>query len=311
MPASRLPPLNALRAFEAVGRLGSLRAAAQELGVGASAISRHVANLEGWLGAALLEREGRGLRLTERGREYLQGVEPALAALARASARAMERRPRRRLSVSAPPSLTANWLLPRLEGFIAAHPGIELRLVDRMTHPESAGEVDAAIEYRLEPSPRLLSRRLMEDELVPMAAPAYVARHQIRGPADLGRCTLIETERRLLSWAEALGPLMPPEPPRRLVVGLSLHALEAARLGLGVALANRMNAERAVAEGALVVPFALERAGLPPRPRYWFSVLRGRGEDGALAAFRDWLFSEAGAGAGAGAGTGAGAGAEG
>jgi len=297
MPHRKLPPLNAVRAFEAAARAGGVRAAAEELGVSQSAVSRHIANLEGVLQTSLFLRSGRRLELTDTGREYLQQLEPAFDSIARASQRAAGERRRERLSVSAPPSFILNWLMPRLGGFMEAHPEIELRLVDRMTFPEQGGDVDCAIEYRLDTSPRLRSTALISDEIVPMAAPDYIARHRIRALEDVAACTLIETERRLVSWSDILPPGPERARPRVLTVGLSLHALQAARLGYGIALANRLNASAPMREGALEIPFVLDQSRLPPRPRYYYSVPPGRGADKERA-FHDWLEQELAAGPG-------------
>ncbi len=288
----RLPPLNAVRAFEAAARTGSIRAAADEQNVSQSAISRHVANLEAYLGAALFHRHGRRLLLSEAGREYLQQVETALDSIARASEHASRLRPRERLSISAPPSLTGNWILPRLHRFLEQNPDLDLRLLDRMTHPETEGEVDCAIEYRIDTSPRLKSEALLSDEIVPMAAPAYAARLSIDSLDSLQQATLIETERRLVSWTDVLSGRSWLGRQRMLTVSLSLHALEAARLGLGVALANRHNAKRFVQSSDLAIPFEIDQGLLPPRPRYWFSLSPGQTASEKALLFRDWLRQE-------------------
>ncbi|WP_212524343.1 LysR substrate-binding domain-containing protein [Actibacterium sp. MT2.3-13A] len=291
MSHRKLPPLNSVRTFESAARTGGVRAAAQELNVSQSAVSRHIAILEEYLQTPLFVRSGRRLVLTDAGREYLQQLEPALDSIARASLRATSVKPRERLSVSAPPSFISNWILPRLSGFLEQHPEIELRLVDRMTFPESGEDVDCAIEYRIDTSPRLRSEALMSDEIVPMAAPDYISRFAIRGLDDLSVCTLIETERRLVSWSDILPAATARARPRILTLSLSVHALEAARQGYGVALANRHNASRLVRSGELRVPFLLDQAHLPPRPRYYYSVPPNRRSEKERA-FRDWLDRE-------------------
>ena len=292
MSYRQLPPLNAVRAFEAAARTGGVRAAADELNVSQSAISRHISNLEEHLQTQLFLRRGKRMILTSTGREYLEQLEPALDTIARASIRAMPFQKRKSLAVSAPPTFAVNWLMPRLHRFLDGNPELDLRFVDSSTYPESSSEVDCAIEYRIEPSTRLKSEALFSDEIVPMASAAYVKRFAIRRLEDLQDCTLIETERRLVSWRDVLGQQNWTDQQKTLIVSRSLHALEAARQGLGVALANLHNASSAVSEGELVTPFAIDQNTLPSRPRYFFSTTGDTTLSANALLFREWLIAE-------------------
>ncbi|GMG80837.1 transcriptional regulator GcvA [Paralimibaculum aggregatum] len=285
----KLPPLNALRVFEAVSRHGGVRAAAGELCVTPPAVSHQIANLEDWLGAALFVRRGRSLVLTETGQDYLKEIRPSLEAIGRATTVASQRKARETLTLAAPPTLTAKWLMPRLGGFMAAHPTYDLRLIDRMTFdPEEPG-IDLAIEYRYEPDPDLVSLQILPDEVVALSTAAYAEANGLRSPADLRGLTLIETERRLTSWKTILADYPWAAQQRFLYVSYSLHAFEAAAQGLGVAIGNRANVAELIAEGRLRVPFAFDEATVPPMPRYYLSTVPHKARLERVRAFRDWM----------------------
>jgi len=285
----KLPPLNAIRAFEAVARSGGIRAATDELFVSQSAISRHIANLEAYLKTQLFLRRGKRLILTDIGREYLQRLEPALDTIAQASARARQNPPSSSLTVSVPPSLLLNWLLPKFRTFLESYPDIEITWDDHMTFPEDFKGIDCAIEYRVEPSSRLISEPLLDDEIVAMASPDYVARYAINSIEDVRGCLLIETERRLVSWDDVLRSYPWREEQKRLRVALSMHALEAARLGYGIALANRLNASHAFRKKELCIPFSIDQKNLPRHPQYFISVPRQASDNASVAHFIEWL----------------------
>src|SRR5256885_671829 len=124
----RLPPLNSLRAFESAARLGNFSAAAQALHVTHGAISRQVRQLEQWLGVTLFERIGRRVRLTDQGRDYLNGIQSAFDTIGAATRRLTETTTRRRIAIDALPTFTMRWLLPRLARF-PLHSEVELKLV--------------------------------------------------------------------------------------------------------------------------------------------------------------------------------------
>jgi len=287
-----LPPLNSIKAFEVAARLGGVRLAAAELNVSQSAISRHISNLEAFLQAELFERRGKKIVLTPTGREYLQQLEPALDAISRASQVAARHKPRRHLVVSAPPTFISNWIMPRLHRFLAQEPELDIRFLANLTVPEENEQIDCAIEYRFDSSPRLHSQILLRDENVVLASPAYISANSIACLQDLRGCTLIETERRLVSWTEVLKAFAWGQKQRLISVDLSSHAFEAARHGLGVALANRHNATSLISDGDLAVPFGLDTEGLAPTPRYFFSTSDSKSNTPNAQAFGSWLHRE-------------------
>ncbi len=286
---NELPPLNALRAFETVARLGGVTPAANEMCVTASAVSQQLAKLEKFLGSTLFIRKGRTMLLTETGRDYLTEVSPALQAIGHATAGASRRKERETLTVAAPPSLTCSWILPRLSDFIASYPEYDIRLVDRMTmDPEDRG-VDVAFEYRFDADPHFTTRPILDNETIVLASPGYAARHQIDRIEALQGLTLIDTDRRLTSWKSVLANYPWIHEQQLLSLGYSLHAFEAAAHGVGVALGNRINADVSIQAGRLCVPFELDAELLPRLPSYYLSSLPYKAQWGRVVAFTQWL----------------------
>jgi LysR family glycine cleavage system transcriptional activator len=293
MVLHQLPPLNALRVFESVARLGGVRQAAQELCVTPPAISHQLANLEDFLGAPLFYRRGRKLVLTEIARDYLIEVGPSLEAIGRATTVASQRHKATEvLTVSAPLSFTTNWLVPKLDRFLKAKPGIDLRFLDRMTLDPDESEIDVAIEYRFEPDPDLSSEQILPDEPVPIAAPFFAKQKGLTSLESLKSVTLIETERRLTSWRTILAEFEWSKTQRYLNFSHSLHSFAAAERGLGVALGNRANVAHLVASGHLCIPFDLAPETIPPTPRYYVSTTRHKERLPRVHAFKAWLRDE-------------------
>ncbi|MBO9446656.1 LysR family transcriptional regulator [Ruegeria sp. R14_0] len=279
--------------FETVARLGGVRAAAAELNVTPPAVSHQLDKLEGYLGAPLFIRRGRNLVLTEGAHDYLTEIRPGLEAIGRATSVATQRSQREVLTIAAPPTLTTMWLMPKLHSFSSLYPDYDIRLLDRMTfNPDERG-VDVAIEYRFEADPDLVSVQVLPDELVALTSTNYAERFGIRSVEDLKGATLIETERRLTSWKKVLAGQSWLRRQRFFSVSYSLHAFEAAARGIGVALGNRANAERMLAEGLLCIPFELPPETVPPAPRYFLSAVSHRQRQPRVRAFWDWLVEEA------------------
>lgn len=286
---STLPPLNALKAFEVIAQSGGVRAASEILHVSQSSISRHLSILEDHLQLKLFHRVGRGLILSDAGKDYLLQIGPALETIGSATVAIKRKTQRSTVTLSAPPTLTANWLLPRLPEFLADNPDIDLRLVNAMTLNLTDHDIDCAIEYRFQPAHALSSVLLLKDEIVPVISPDHFNATAIHSLNDLKGITLIETERRLLSWQSVLQGVGWFEKQSFLTVNYSVHALEAARLGLGVALANRHNASGLIASGALVVPFNFPPEKTPRAPRYYVSVFKQTEEKETVSRLRNWL----------------------
>jgi LysR family glycine cleavage system transcriptional activator len=180
----RLPPLAALRAFEAAARHLSLKRAADEIGVTPSAVSHAVASLEDWLGVALFLRGNRSIALTEAGRDYAGRIAAALADIAAAGESLPRPEGRRTVGLSVAPTFAGRWLLPNLAAFRAAHPDVHLSLdTDRRPVGFPRDGVDAAIRMGRGDWPDLYAVRLFDERLVPVGSPETAAR--VRSFADL------------------------------------------------------------------------------------------------------------------------------
>lgn len=266
----RLPSMRALQAFEAFGRLGSATAAAAELGVTVGAISQQLRKAEAEIGLRLLERKGKSISLTTRGRSYHDDLKSAFDALREAQTRIERSRAESTLTISCLPSLASKWIGAQLFDWQSTHPTARLRLIGADTEPRfGADEVDFRISYG-----DLITRfdywtELFTDWAVPACAPALLARLDLQSPADILNAPLlgIEWDRAQgtaagwSDWAEHIGVS------RRKAAGavafsLSSAAIDAAINGRGFVLAQLSMAAEDIASGRLVVPFDI-RLKLP------------------------------------------------
>ena len=198
MMGERLPPLNALRAFEATARHLSVKLAASELCVTPGAVSQMVKALELRLGVVLFNRVNRGLTLTEAGQGYLPAVRNAFRQIAEATGRLANGADSGLLSVSTTPFFASAWLVPRLASFQQAHPDIDLQIsTSNMPVDFSRSGIDVAIRHGLGKYAGLHSERVLTLEVVPVASPQLVQhRGKPDGPADLAHWPLVhEAER--------------------------------------------------------------------------------------------------------------------
>jgi LysR family transcriptional regulator, glycine cleavage system transcriptional activator len=198
------------------------------------------------------------------------------------------------LTLSAPLSLTTNWLVPKISGFLGAFPGLELRFLDRMTLDPDESGIDLAIEYRFEPDPDLSSELILKDEAVPITAPAFAEKHNLNGLESLKGVALIETERRFTSWRTILAEFDWCKTQHFINFSHSLHSFAAAEQGLGVALGNKANAAHLVASGRLCIPFDFKPDTIPATPHYYISATQHKERLPRVNAFRDWLRLEVG-----------------
>ena len=288
----QLPSLNALKAFEAAARHASFSLAAVELGVTHAAVSRHIRDLETWLGTRLFVRTGRGVELTERGRSYAGDITRGLDVIAAATESVAGRKRRRqRLAVSVEPALAALWLVPRLGRFTVAHPDIDL-IIDATSRLAdfSRNEADLGIRYGRGPWPNVVSEKLTRTSLTPMCSPEWMRTKGRVHPAGLKADWLLQEETRQFwrEWMDAAGlsDRLVPEGPR-----LSGHlAIPAAEAGQGFALADEIVAGDALVGGRLVRPFDVAVV------HYAYFLVRSssRKETRAMAAFGSWLRHEIG-----------------
>lgn len=279
----RYPSIDGLRAFEAAARLGSFERAADELNVTAGAIGKRIATLEELLGTALVTRGVKPLALTATGKEYLQQVVEALRLFAAMPLHQRSVQRTRRLRLTAPPTFARQILVPQLERFTAAHPGIELEVLLSIPYLHATGS-DTDLEVRHGSADELGGSLLMHDVVLPMAAPALLERlPPLDSPRDLAHAPLLRTPIEPWGpWFAAAG-LAWPEPtqgPKLVDLGMTL---EAAVSGLGVALARPSLARGWVERGALKPLFAVHAT---PLAQY---RLLPHAATGAAAEAAQWL----------------------
>ena len=289
----RLPPLNALRAFEAAARNLSFTNAAEELRITPSAISHQIRGLEAYLGVRLFRRASRALMLTDEGQGYLPALRDAFDAIHAATSRLATRRAAGPLTVSLLSSFAVRWLIPRLRRFQASHAEIEVRL---STTPRPVDfrreDVDCAIRHGRGQWPGLAADRLLSEDLFPVCSPKLLeGRHPLRAPRDLAHHTLFQIAMRRDDWRiwlNAVG-VADIDSERGPVFETSDLALRAAAEGLGVAIGSSALVEDDLKKGRLVAPFTVR---LPTDSGYYFVVPEDRRDQPKIAAFRAWLLAE-------------------
>ena len=296
----RLPSLNALRAFEAAARLGSLTRAAEELHVTPSAVRHQIKALEDELGSPLLRRHGSGVAPTETAGAALGHLRRAFDALADAnrSLRSPDRRPV--LRVSAVPSFISAWLIPRLDAFHGRHPDVMVQVDTNPQQTDFAREgVDLAVRYGTGGYSGLFECRLFSECYFPVCAPYLLeGAAPLAEPADLARHTLLHDAFRpqvgwpvWRDWLEAAGVLDRVDPDSGTRYTMSMFAYQAAVACQGVALGTTVLSMDMLAAGYLVKPFALE---LPTAYGYHIVCPPERRQRPHVAAFIDWLLEAAG-----------------
>jgi LysR family transcriptional regulator, glycine cleavage system transcriptional activator len=288
-----LPPLNALRAFEAAGRLGSFKEAAAELHVTHGAVSQHVRLLEEWLGASLFERHNRRVALTPAATAYLQKIGPLFEQLSQATARYGAPEPvTRTLSVNAPATFTLRWLVPRLARFRAEHPDVEVD-VQTSNEPLESLKEDYDIVIRGGPDTFYGYSMLpfLSEERIPVCSPTLLQRVPLRLPGDLREHTLLHTSSLPRLWPDWLASAQIPalRPLASLTFDHFYLTLQAAVDGIGIAMGPTALVSDDLAAGRLVAPFAGPR--LPSRS-YCTYVADETCGDERIVLFRSWLERE-------------------
>lgn len=290
--ARRLPPLNAVKAFECAGRHGSLNAAARELGVTHGAISRQIAILEDWLGRRLFAKSGRGLALTAEGRRFLGEATRLLDGLAVASDAMVGKEEARLLRVNAPQTFTMRWLIPRLPRFAALHPEIEVRLsasiapVDTIADPFDIAIRRGAIGTHSAP--------FLSETCVPVASPDLLARRPVETIHDLNAHTLLHAESVPHLWPDwlKLAGDVDLRGQSQLRFDPLYHSLQAAIDCAGIAMGSSALVEADVRAGRLVPLFPECPLAMAP---FHVLVVYGRDPGRRRQAFRSWIEGEAAA----------------
>ena len=296
-----LPPLNALRAFEAAARTGSYVAAAEELGVSGAAISQHIRNLEEFLGRDMFMRLNNRVILTDAGHAVFAGTADALQVISDTTAELMADRSRSRLVISTIESVAEKWLLPRLAEYSRQHPGFRF---DLRVEPDPVDFARHNIDFRLcygaNHYPEQQVTLLAQDSVQPMCSAAYLARHpdllqsgMAAAPPDDFLHTSwgpsFGSNPSWRSWFQKAGLPVPPDT-SGFQIGRSSLVLDMAREGLGIALAQRMLAASDLAAGQLV---ALSPVTINLGHPYCIAYPRSKARKRDLLAVTAWLTNSA------------------
>jgi LysR family glycine cleavage system transcriptional activator len=288
----RLPPLNALKAFEAAARSESFTRAAQELNVTQGAVSHQVKALEATLGIKLFNRERQQLVMTEAGRDYLAVVRDALDRIAAGTERLMQRQSAGVLTVSTSPDFAAKWLVYRLGRFAESHPEIDLRVSAAAHRVDFAREdVDVAVRHGDGKWPGLDVVHLCSERLFPVCSPKLVAgRNRITTASDLLKFPLLRLDdwKTWTKWFAAAGVVAPVA--RGPVLNRASMLIDAAVDGQGIALARTALAAWDLINGRLVRPIDIS---LKMSNTYWIVCPKATSSVPKIATFRKWLLAEA------------------
>ncbi|WP_158904113.1 transcriptional regulator GcvA [Burkholderia sp. L27(2015)] len=288
-----LPPLNALRAFEAAGRLGSFKEAAAELHVTHGAVSQHVRLLEEWLDAPLFERHNRRVVLTAAAKDYLAEIGPLFEQLSQATARyGVAKAMSRTLYVNAPATFTLRWLVPRLAKFRVEHPDVDVKVDTSNESVESLKETyDVIIRGGPDTFYGYSMRLFLSEERLPVCSPALLQRLPLRVLDDIRQHTLLHTSSLPRLWPDWLAKAQIPalRPAAALTFDHFYLTLQAAIDAVGIAMGPTALVSDDLAAGRLVAPFAGPR--LPSRS-YCTYVPDGKSGDELVVLFRSWLERE-------------------
>ncbi|MDB5592439.1 transcriptional regulator GcvA [Enterovirga sp.] len=309
--ARQLPPLIALKAFEAAARHLSFTSASHELNVTQGAISRHVKTLETYFGTPLFHRRQRGLELTPEAEAYHQTVRETLDTLERATRRLLARSDRRVLTLTVLPTLAMIWLIPRLAEFNTLHPNVEVRLITSILPADFATEIDLAIRVG-QPGPDgaeadrarielvmcedwrgIAADPLLPDRLVPVCTEALLQRGPpLRRPGDLAGHVLLHNATRPHAWADWLraAGAAGVDPRGGVSYGHFFMVLQAVLQGRGVGCVPHVLVADDLQAGRLVAPLPqpVESAG-----GYHLLYRRRDLDEPLIRLFRDWLVGEA------------------
>ena len=293
--SKRLPPLNALRVFDAAARHLSFTRAAEELFVTQAAVSHQIKSLEDFLGLKLFRRRNRSLLLTEEGQSYFLDIKEIFSQLTEATRKLQARSAKGALTVSLLPSFAIHWLVPRLSSFNSAYPGIDVRIqaVDRQ-EDKLADDVDVAIFYGRGNWPGLRVEKLYAEYLLPVCSLLLLTGEKpLKTPEDLAKHTLLHdaSRRDWQTYTRQLG-LNHINVQQGPIFSHSAMVLQAAIHGQGVALANNVMAQSEIEAGRLVCPF---NDVLVSKNAFYLVCHDSQAELGKIAAFRQWILAKAAA----------------
>ncbi|WP_429932382.1 LysR family transcriptional regulator [Agrobacterium vitis] len=290
-PRRFLPSLHLLSAFEAAARTGSVTAAARELSLTQSAVSRQIKALEEQLGVELFHRERQTIRLTAGGNIYAREIRDALRIISTASLTLKANPFGGTLNLAILPTFGTRWLAPRLPGFLSRHPGITINLVTKLSYFDFRLEpVDAAIHFGLADWQGAEMSLLRSETVVPACSPELRDTYDFQTPLDLRQAPLLHLTTRPDAWERWLASNdVQSDQVRGMLFDQFATAAQAAMAGLGVALLPEFLIEEEMASGRLVK--AIDRP-MQSTEAYYLVWPNERGSHPPLQAFRDWILEE-------------------
>jgi LysR family transcriptional regulator, glycine cleavage system transcriptional activator len=292
-----LPPLNAIRAFEAAARRGSFVEAAKDLHVTHWAIGKQIRLLEDWLGLPLFERRTRGVALTDHGADLLTDVSAALSRLTSAAGRLRGPQSARRVSgvvrINVLPSIALRWLLPRLSKFQESYSSVEIKISTTSRKLRYVGTAfDVGIRSGVEHGSGIRCETLMPDRRLPVCSPRILRDRPVETAQDLRRHALLHSATTRSAWSQwfSAAGVAGLAPVGQLELDHTYLQLQAAVDGLGVALGSLPLVEADLATGRLVCPVAAPELRVDD---YQLVVSEDRVRDPAIKAFRSWILAAA------------------
>ena len=297
MPAkTRLPPLNTLRVFHAVCRRKSLRAAADELFVSPQAVGQQIRFLEESLGLRLIEREGRGIRLTEQAIVLSHYIQAGFDEFEEGIRRVTGPRTREHINLNVSPYFGTRFLMPRLAQFRKAVPEAEIGLTTMIDLVDlERDKIDLAVQWGYGERRDVLSHLLLRDPKVICCHPAMAK--ALNSPIDLLTVPLLQPSRSQRLWPEILAHLDVPQ--RELDRAMTFDDAEtmrrAAYQGLGVGLISVLDAQEDISSGKLIAPFGLSvLADMPETtvPGFYLITTKARLRVQSVAALHKWLLEQ-------------------
>jgi LysR family transcriptional regulator, glycine cleavage system transcriptional activator len=289
--AHRLPPLSALRPFEAAARLESFSRAAEELHITHGAVSHQVRALEEFLGTPLFARHGKRVSLSPPGRVFAERIRGALGEIAAAAESVRPARSRdNRITVSVLPSFASRWLMPRLIRFMEANPKIEVNVSASVALADFARDgIDLAIRFGVGPWQGLVCEKFLDDEYFPVASPKMNGGKLPKKPKDLLDVRIMREDRdHWKYWFDAAGVQLE-QPLEGPLFNDSTYSLQAAARGEGVALARRSIIGEDLERGTLKRLF---KTAVTCRESYWFVSPKETANMAAVKAFKAWVKDE-------------------
>jgi LysR family transcriptional regulator, glycine cleavage system transcriptional activator len=290
----RLPPLNALRAFDAAARCGNFTRAAQELFVTQGAVSRHIATLEDWLKVRLFERTRHGIQLTPPGQAYFTNVRAALDQIEHGTRQLQQSPDERRLRIKLPPTFAIRWLIPRLARFHALHPEIDVQITTSHQRADfEREEVDVSIHSEPTPPAGPGYRRLFGETLLPVCAPGLLERGPpLKKADDLAKHVLLCSMNRPNDWPNwlAAAGAHGVDGNSGLKFENAALAYQAAADQLGMIVALLPFVRDDLATGRLVAPFDLR---VPTEGAYYLEFPPRVPKPQRVRDFEKWIVGEA------------------